>query len=371
MNEIQIAIFFLVLSFAGSLIFATKKKSSNAASFFINLDLEYIFIGLIIFLMARSYGVHGGAEVRPYLSLIMSFMGLLIGSQFSVKLLKNVNYQLFVILVVTYMVTHFLLYGVFCLFGFDKPYMVALLMNTAMPYSVQLFGRLYRVPMKYLFYILLSASIYPAISITHYGLYIGLNYFTFKNMVIGGLIALSFAVMVSTYAQVNSKKGINTVSVIILIILTGVSTYFEVSPLMIGFMSGLLLANFHYGDVFLNTYGSFDRFFYLFSFIFAGIFLLLDVPTSAYFYLAVGSSVLVLFLTRSLLMRFFFNRIMPIKEEFISMMSIGILPIVLIMDYGLVAGLSEVAGLLWLFLLIYIVTEIMEYLLLRHETKNR
>ena len=155
MNEIQIAIFFLVLSFAGSLLFATKKKASNAASFFINLDLEYIFIGLIVFLMASSYGVHGGAQLKPYLSLIMSFMGLLIDSQFSIKLLRNVNYRLFLILGVIYGLTHLLLYGVFLLFDFEHPYLVAIVINTAMPYSVQLFGRLHRVPMKYLFYILL------------------------------------------------------------------------------------------------------------------------------------------------------------------------------------------------------------------------
>lgn len=370
MNEIEIAISFLIICFVGSLIFATKKKQNSAASFFINLEMEYIFLGLIIFFVGGRFSLQGLQTMHPYLALIMSFMGLLIGSQFSIKLLRNVSIRLFFVLGIIYTITHVALYVALTFSSFKDPYLVAIMINTAMPYSVQLYSRLFRVPMKQFFYVMLSASLYPAISIAHYGLYIGFRHFSVPNMALGGVIALLFAVMVSSYAQVNSKKGINSVSVIMLIILTGLSEYYRLSPLIIGFMTGLMLANFHYSDVFINIYGSFDRFFYLFCYIFTGIFLMWNVPTDMGFYLMVGILVIILVVVRGVVFKRIFNRFMAVKEPFVNMISTGILPAVLIMDYGLIVGLPNVVNILWLFLLVHILTGVIEYKRLRYETKN-
>lgn len=370
MNEIEMAISFLMICFVGSLLFANKKKQNSATSFFINLEMEYIFIGLIIFFVGGGFSIPGLKTMHPYLALIMSFMGLLIGSQFSITLLKNVSSRLFIVLFIVYVSTHIVLYIIFRICNIETPYLAAIMINTAMPYSVQLYCKLFRVPMKRFFYIMLSASLYPAMSISHYGIYIGFKHFTIPNMILGGLIALVFALLVSSYAQLNNRKGINSVSIIMLIILTGLSEYYKLSPLMIGFMTGLFLANFHYSDVFINIYGSFDRFFYLFCYVFIGIFLMWEIPGSGTVYLSIFLSVIMIIIVRSVLMKYIFNKLMPVKESFINIISIGILPAVLIMDYGLIIGLGKISIFLWVFILIHILTEIMEYNLMRNETKN-
>ncbi len=370
MNEIEIAIFFLMISFIGSLLFSNKKKDNNALSFFINLEIEYIFIGLIIFVIGKNFSTGEILSLKPYMALIMSFMGLLIGSQFSVKLLKTIQPKIFIVLIIIYITCQILIFLIFYLLKIKEPYLMAIVVNTAMPYSIQLFGRLFKVPYKQLFYTILISSLYPVLAIGHYAIYIGYKNFTLFNMFTGILIALVFALLVSTYAQINKKQGINTISVIMLIVLAGLSEYLKLSPLIIGFLSGLFLANFHYSDIFINIYSSFERFFYLFCYIFTGIFLFKDIPQNSNFYLSALLVTLVLILLRKKFLKYLFCKQMATKEKYLNIISIGILPAVIIMDYGVISELKNISSFLWMFLIIHILTEIAGYKFLYNEKKN-
>ncbi len=184
----------------------------------------------------------------------------------------------------------------------------------------------------------------------HYGIYIGITKFNFLNVLTGGVIAFSFAILISTYAQTNSKQGINTVSIIMLIILTGLSEHLKLSPLILGFLTGLFLSNFHYSAVFINIYSSFERFFYLFCYIFTGIFILKKIPNNFNFYLSAITVIFILFLIRKKLLGKIFHMQIPIKEKYVNLISIGILPAVIIMDYSIVVNLKNISKFLGMFL---------------------
>jgi hypothetical protein len=369
MNGIEISIIFLMITFLGSLIFATKKKSANTFGFFINLEVEYILIGIIFYFITDKLNKISINGIYPYMAIILVFMGVLIGSQFSVKLLKNVNKKLYLSVFIIFYSVQLLFWVLFKLCNFEMPYLLATMLNTSLPYSIQLFGKLFRVKQDKIFNILLITSIYPAYSITNYGLYIGIKYFSFKNLLIGGMIALLFSIIVSIYSKVNNKKDINTVSIIMLILLAGLALFFKISPLILGFLSGLLLSNFHYGDIFISNYGSFDRFFYIFCFIFIGIFIPLGFPPPISYLIISLIILLILFFIRKKTGKRIFCKISPGKIKVFSFISIGILPAMFMMDFGMLIGINHIPKMIWLFVFVYFITELCEYLVLKHETK--
>ncbi len=370
MNGMEIAIIFLLITFFGSLIFGTKKKNANALSFFINLEVEYVLIGIIFYFITQTFNNAALSNIYPYISIILVFMGVLIGSQFSFKLLKNVNKKLYFSIFIIFYAMQLCLWLIFYLFKFEMPYLMAAMLNTSLPYSIQLYGKLFKVKQDKIFNILLISSIYPAFSITNYGLYVGLKYFSISNMIIGGVIALLFAVIVSIYSKVNNKKDINTVSVIMLILLSGLSSFFNLSPLILGFMAGLLLSNFHYGDIFISNYGSFDRFFYIFCFIFIGILLPSSFPPSINHFTAAICILAALYIIRKITGKKIICKMSPGKIKIFSFISIGILPAIFMMDYGIYMGLEQISKMIWLFAIVYLAAEIIEYSVLKNETEN-
>ncbi len=370
MNGIEISIIFLMITFLGSLIFATKKKESSAVSFFVNLEAEYILIGVIFYFISDNLNKISLSDIYPYISIILVFMGVLIGSQFSFNLLKNVNKKLYISNIMIFYTVQLLLWLLFYICRFKMPYLTAAMLNTSLPYSIQLFGKLFRVKSDKLFNIMLITSIYPAFSILNYGAYIGIKFFNISNMLLGGIIALLFSIIVSIYAKVNNKKNINTVSVIMLILLSGLAIHFGLSPLMLGFLSGLILSNFHYGDIFIRNYGSFDRFFYIFCFIFIGIFLPFSFPPEPNFFIISVAVFAILYFVRKITGKKVFCKISPVKIKVFSFISIGILPAIFMMDFGITVNVNQISKLIWLFVLIYFMTETAEYLVLKNETKD-
>ena len=369
MNGMEISIIFLMITFLGSLIFATKKKDSSAISFFVNLESEYILIGIVFYFVTGSLNKISLMNIYPYISIILVFMGVLIGSQFSFNLLKNVNKKLYLSIFIIFYASQMFLCLLFYLFKFENPYLTAAMLNTSLPYSVQLFSKLFRIKQDKIFNILLITSIYPAFSIANYGIYIGIKYFTLSNVLMGGLISILFSLIVSIYAKVNNKKNINTVSIIMLILLSGLALFFKLSPLILGFLSGLALSNFHYGDIFIRNYGSFDRFFYIFCFIFIGIFLPLSYPPLYYILLAI-IILFIFYIIRKKIGKKVFCKISPGKIKIFSFISIGILPAIFIMDYGISINLNHISELIWLFVFTYFISEITEYLVLKNEAKD-
>jgi hypothetical protein len=88
------------------------------------------------------------------------------------------------------------------------------------------------------------------------------------------------------------------------------------------------------------------------------------------FYLAVIASIIILYFVREKITAFIFCKKLPTKESYLSLISIGILPAVIIMDFGLINGLENIGQFLWVFISVHIITEIIGYKLLKNEKKN-
>jgi hypothetical protein len=64
------------------------------------------------------------------------------------------------------------------------------------------------------------------------------------------------------------------------------------------------------------------------------------------------------------------ERLMPTKGELIMLVSTGILPAVMLLDFGSRHGYESVAGLFGPFFLVHLATEITTYLMMKNERKT-
>jgi len=371
MNEFVISIFFLLIVFIGAAIFSAKTKKPSVLSFVLNLELEYIIIGVLIYLLNDHYFKTSIQNTTmTFISIALCFMGMLIGTQFKYKVLLKVPRAFWKYIISTYVFSFLAIFIIFYFFNYKAPYLSAIILNTGMPYSLTLFGRLFRVGPSKLFNSMLVLSIYPAIALVHYSVYFFIQVADSPQQFFSLFWLIIFTVGIISYESQQTRKIINTISMIFLFILAGLSVCFDVSPIAMGFISGIIAANSPFGDIFSNIYQSFERFFYLFIYMILGFFLM----SQPYFEITYIITAVLIFFSLLFIRHFAFSHLFAQlhgkSREIQSIVSIGVLPGFLLFD-SFFTGLSMVPlEIVTVYLVLYILTEITNYRILVNETKH-
>jgi len=371
MNEFVISIFFLLIVFIGAAVFSAKTKKPSFLSFVLNLEIEYIIIGVLIYLInAHYFKTSIQSTTMTFISVALCFMGMLIGTQFKYKVLLKVPGAFWKYIFATYVFSFLSIFIIFYLLNYDAPYLYAIILNTGMPYSLTLFGRLFRVGHSRLFNSMLVLSIYPAIALIHYSVYFFIQSSDSPEQFLSLFWLVIFTVGVISYESQQTRKIINTISMIFLFILAGLSVYFDVSPISMGFISGVIAANSPFGDIFSNIYQSFERFFYLFIYMVLGFFLMSQPYFGIKPLITAVSIYFALLFIRHFAFSNLFTRLHGKNKEIQSIMSIGVLPGFLLFD-NFFTGLSLIPmEIITVYLVLYLLTEITNYRILVNETKH-
>ncbi|WP_022851766.1 hypothetical protein [Limisalsivibrio acetivorans] len=372
MNEVTIATVFFMVLFAGSLFYSVKSKKRSLASYLLNLEIEYALIGAAIFLIA-AYSTKSVASIiyliKPILYVLLTFMGLVIGTNFSMKLLKTLPKGLIAYTLTVYITGLVLLYGALWAYGIDKPIIYAIALNSMMPYSINLTTKLFRLDREKAFISRLVASLFPFLVLFGYTAAAGFHDYRPKDFGLTVLMALVFTFVFSHYGRTNEKKTINLVSIIFVICLAGAAMYTSISPIVAGFLVGFFLSDTKYGGAFHTLTMTFERFLYLFFYVAIGIFLAYSGAPGPRELVLAGGIIALLVFVRCINAKTIYMRLLPTKEDITGLLPIGILPAVIIIDYGTRAGFAEVAPFFPVFFTIHLATEIITYLRIKYETK--
>lgn len=368
MNEIQNLILFFAFLFAASLLYSRKKKNESLFSFLVNLELEYIIVGVILFFITDKLPLPI-STLNAIMYLLLAFMGLALGTHFSIKLLMNVPYRFFILTVGIYIAMLPLLYFVLVSTGCRYPLMMSISLNTLMPYSINLSMKLFRVPKDKVFTSNMTASLFPLITLLAYTFAAGVEDYRpidfFKSLISAGLLAVVFL----HYGKTRSKKSVNNLSILFIVLISGIAVFYKISPLVLGFLIGFITSDTKYGNIFQTLSITFERILYIFFYVVLGVMLAygfsLDFQT---FYMA-GAIYLCFILIRYLLAKVLANWLLPMKGELIILVSTGVLPAVLLLDFGSRHSYEAVAELFVPFFLVHVTAEVTTYLMMRNERK--
>ncbi|PLX71303.1 MAG: hypothetical protein C0602_01470 [Denitrovibrio sp.] len=368
MNELQIVIGFFAFLFAGSLFYSAKRKSESLFSFIINLELEYIVVGIVLFVMAESMLVPMTA-FKGIMHLLLAFMGLALGTHFSIKLLLDVPYRFYIFSITIYLALLPFLYIILRSMGSDHPLMMAITFNTLMPYSLNLSMKLFRVSKDKVFVSSLTASLFPLITLIAYTIAAGVDDYRPVDFSKSVLAAFFIAFVFLHYGKVKSKKSVNNLSVLFVVIVSGLAVYYSISPLVIGFLTGLLKADTKYGNIFQDISIRFERILYIFFYVALGVMLGFGYSFSIKTFSIAGALYISFFLVRMLLAKALAYHLFPTKGECICLLSTGILPAVLLLDYGTRHGYMNIKEFFMPLLLLHVAAEITTYFMVKNERK--
>ena len=263
MNEIQIVIIFFAFLFAGSLFYSAKRKNESLFSFMLNLELEYIIVGIALYLMTGSMPIPI-TTLNGIMYLLLAFMGLALGTHFSLRLLKEVPLRFYGISLTIYIALIPLLYIILRQLGCESPLMMSIALNTLMPYSLNLSMKLFRVPKDRIFVSNLTASIFPLITLIAYSIAAGVVDYRpvdFTKSIAWGLL---LGVIFLHYGKSKSKKNVHKLSILFVVLISGIAMYYRISPLVLGFLIGFIKSDTKYGNLFQTMSISFERILYIF-----------------------------------------------------------------------------------------------------------
>jgi hypothetical protein len=366
MNEIQIVFIFFAFLFAGSLLYSAKKKRESLFSYIVNLEFEYVFAGVAIFFLMKDTSGNEYA-MNAAMHLLLTFMGLALGTHFSFKLLKDVPFRFYLVTAGIYLSTMPFFYYILQSLGCKSPFIMSIALNTLMPYSLNLSVKLFKIPKDRVFVSNLITSLFPLLTLIAYTIGAGaLDYRPidfFKAM--AGAILL--AVIFTHYGKAKTKKNINKLSILFVVMLSGIAMYSGISPLVVGFLTGLIKSDTKYGNIFQNISISFERILYIFFYVALGVMLGFGYNFSIQVFITAGALYIAMFLTREIFAKFIINSVLPTKGEVVSLMSTGILPAVILMDFGTRHGYMNIAKLFMPFVILHAMAEITTYFKMKNE----
>ncbi|PLX67795.1 MAG: hypothetical protein C0603_06635 [Denitrovibrio sp.] len=369
MNEIQVVIIFFAFLFAGSLFYSAKRKNESLFSFIINLELEYIIVGVVLYFMTGSMPIPM-TTLNGIMHLLLAFMGLALGTHFSISLLRNVPLRFFGISLTIYIALIPFLYLILQRMGCASPLIMSIALNTLMPYSLNLSMKLFRVSKDKVFVSNLTASLFPLVTLVAYSLAAGfVDYrpvdFT-KSLAWGIILGFIFL----HYGKSKSKKNVHKLSILFVVLISGIAMYYQISPLVLGFLVGFLQSDTKYGNIFQGMSISFERILYIFFYVALGVMLGYGYDFKAETFLTAGAVFLCFVIVRFVVARSLINWIMPTKGEVVCLISTGILPAVLLLDFGTRHGYLNISKLFMPFFLVHVATEITTYFMMKHERKT-
>jgi hypothetical protein len=248
--------------------------------------------------------------------------------------------------------------------------MTAIALNTLMPYSLNLSMKLFRVPKDKVFTSNLTASLFPLYTLLAYSVAGGILDYRPSDFLFSMMAALVLAFIFLHYGKIRSKKNIHNLSIIYVVMISGVALFFSMSPLVVGFLTGLITSDTKYGNIFQNMSISFERILYIFFYVALGVMLAYGYSFSPGAFLTAGVLYLCFFAVRFYMAKLLAWRLIPTKGEVICLVSTGILPAVLFMDFATRRGYEAVAGLFVPFFMLHLATEITTYFMMKNERKT-
>lgn len=369
MNSVQTVIIFFAFLFAGSLFYSKKRKSDTLFSFMVNLELEYIIVGAALFLMMDRMPIPM-ATLDGGMYLLLAFMGLALGSHFSIKLLMDVPFRFYLLTLSLYIALMPLLYFTLLSAGCHSPLMMAISLNTLMPYSINLSMKLFRIPKDSVFTSNLTASLFPLVTLIAYTVAAGLVDYRPADFSKAAMGALALTFVFLHYGKARTKKNLHTLSILFVVMISGIALYYKISPLVLGFLTGLVKADTKYGNMFQDISITFERILYIFFYVALGLMLGYGFDLSLRTLATAAAGFASIYAVRKLLAGYLVHRLMPTKGEIVCLVSTGILPAVLLLDYATRFGYSVVAPLFMPFFLIHLAAELTTYFMMKNERKN-
>jgi len=366
MNEIQIVIIFFTFLFAGSLLYSAKKKRESLFSYIVNLEFEYIIVGLVLFfLMGESQGNEYAMKAAMF--LLLTFMGLALGTHFSIKLLRDVPAGFYGVSIGIYLVTMPFFYFILRWMNCENALIMSIALNTLMPYSLNLAIKLFKTPKEKIFVSNLITSLFPLITLLAYTAGAGILDYRPVDFIkaMGGAVIL--ALIFLHYGKAKTRKNINKLSILFVVMLSGISMYSNISPLVVGFLTGLFTADTKYGNIFQNISISFERILYIFFYVALGVMLGFGYDFSLQIFLTAVMLYAALYLSRVFVANFLVSRLLPMKGEVICLVSTGILPAVILMDFGTRHGYENISKLFMPFIILHGMAEITTYFKMKNE----
>ncbi len=352
--------------------YSAKRKNESLFSFIVNLELEYILVGIVLFIIAGPSSIPA-ATMNGILHLLLAFMGgLALGTHFSFRLLKEVPVRFYGISLTIYIALIPFLYFILKWMNCGSPMMMAIALNTLMPYSLNLSMKLFKVSKDKVFVSNLMASLFPLITLVAYSIAAGVvDYrpvdFT-KSILWGGLI---LGAVFLHYGKAKSKKSIHNLSILFVVLISGIAMYYYISPpLVLGFLIGFTKSDTKYGNMFQSMSISFERILYIFFYVaLGGVMLGYGYDFEPVSFIAAGAIYASFVLVRFVLAKPLINWVMPTKNEAVCLISTGILPAVLLLDYGTRHGYLGISKLFMPLFLLHVATEITTYFMMKNERK--
>ncbi len=243
--------------------YSAKRKNESLFSFIVNLELEYILVGIVLFIIAGPSSIPA-ATMNGILHLLLAFMGLALGTHFSFRLLKEVPVRFYGISLTIYIALIPFLYFILKWMNCGSPMMMAIALNTLMPYSLNLSMKLFKVSKDKVFVSNLMASLFPLITLVAYSIAAGVVDYRpvdFTKSILWGLI---LGAVFLHYGKAKSKKSIHNLSILFVVLISGIAMYYYISPLVLGFLIGFTKSDTKYGNMFQSMSISFERILYIF-----------------------------------------------------------------------------------------------------------
>lgn len=364
MNEFLYIILLFTIAFFSSLIYLTKKKSSSLLSYLLNLNIEYILVGIIISYTIKSNNVTFSQDFTPYLYFTLFLTGILFGAQYKFSLLKTINVKFYLFIFIIFLLYTVSLVVLLKLLGFNTQ--LAILLNTTFPFSCILLNKLMKNKASNYYNNLIVLSLYPLFSYTAYTFFVN-SFLNTIDFIMFFLISAFVIIIISKTIHFNDKRVLYTLNIILLILFTGLTMTFNLAPLSAGFVIGIFIANIKYGDVFINTTDFLDKFLYIILFILIGIYLydkimLINISK-------IVALISILFFTlfiRKYLAQQLFNKLIINSNDKINLVNIGIIPILFIIEVKTI-GIIDLTDMLPTIFLLFIITEIYNFMVLKNE----
>lgn len=369
MSEIQIVIIFFAFLFAGSLFYSKKWKGESIFSFLMNLELEYILVGVALYFMAGSRPLPVNT-MHGIMYLLLTFMGLALGTHFSIKLLRDVPASFYLLSVAVYLALMPPLYFILSRAGCVHPLIMTIALNTLMPYSLNLTIKLFKVPREKVFVSSMVASMFPLLTLVAYSLAAGFADYRPFDFVKAIVCALLVGFVFLHYGKAREKKSVHSLSILFVVMVSGIAMLFSISPLVLGFITGLVKSDTEYGNIFQELSMTFERILYIFFYVALGVMLGFAHNLTLRTFLTAGAAYACFIAVRYFLAKFLADRLMPTKGEAVCLVSTGILPAVLLLDFGTGFGFMSISRLFMPFFIIHLMAEITTYFMMKHERKT-
>jgi len=365
MNEFFYITFLLLIAFISSLLYLAKEKKATFLSYLLNLNLEYIILGILLSYITLKTDIKMNYDFKPYLSFVFFLTGVLFGGQYKFSLLKSINYKFHIFLLLIYTLLSICIYILSTIFRIEHLF-IPIILNTTFPFSAILLNKITKNNFSNNYTNLILISLYPFYSFIFYSLLICYRYYDIINFVSYLLVSICVIIIISKSIQFNDKRAVYTLNITLLVLFTGLTVTFKLSPISSGFIIGLLISNTKFGDVFINTIDFLDKFLYIILFIIIGFYLFNHINLDLKLLIFTILTFLLIIFIRKYVALYLYQKMVISSKESINLVNIGILPMIFLIELNSYQ-FRNLLNFIPYFFLLFLMTEIYNYRVSKNE----